>query len=147
MLTQASPPPQSDLQALLLEVRALRTALDRTTFVGLRVQLVLHRPGQQQFTVNLARDRVRGAEGQLLYLKSQREHLTGRLKEIEQRKPVPERELLTMKAEAEALPRKQQEYEAMVIEAQQNLRMETAKLEDLNRQLDELERRLAEISK
>jgi len=34
-----------------------------------------------------------------------------------------------------------------VIEAQQNLRMETAKLEDLNRQLDELERRLAEISK
>ena len=144
------PPPQNDLQMLIQEVRTLRAALDRTTFIGLRVQLVLHRLGQQQQVVTRL-DNVRlSAEGRVSGMKAQRDRMEFAAREAEQQRskdPRMEGMLRDFKSELEAAPKRQQEAELALIEAQQNLRSEQIKLDDLQRQLDELERQLAQLSK
>lgn len=154
MLAQDAPP-QNDLQALIQEVRTLRSTLDRTTFIGLRVQLVLHRLGQQQHAFQQARDIALRSESQISFMKSRREQLERMVVEADQLKAGPENprkaqfelQAKMARSEYESFPRQVQEAETASLNAQQNLRTEQAKLDDLNRQLDELEKRLAEISK
>ncbi len=150
ILMQAAPPANTEMQTLIQEVRSLRDTLSRTNALGLRIQLVLHRLGQQQQIVAKARDSVRDAEGRLSHIKTEGEHFARIAKDLEKnkpREPLAERELQMVKAQIEVYPRQQLEAEAAVVEAQQTLRTEIVKQEDLNHQLDELERRLTELSK
>jgi chromosome segregation ATPase len=148
MLVQETP--QNEMKALLQEVRNLRETLDRTTFVGLRIQLVLHRLGQQQQIVSRAKDRLQTAEQRASSVRGQQERLDRLAKDLDQQKdkdPNMQHQVRMIRGEVESLPRQRQEFETAVLDSQQTLRMETAKLDELTRQLDELERRLAEISK
>ena len=139
------------IQSLIQEVRSLRATLDRTTFVGLRVQLVLHRLGQQQNVLALAADTLQRQERYLASLKNEPERLRAELARMEKQTHEPaEWSRLRIDAIKKSLETHAETNHLAIqkhIEAEQTYRAERQKLEDLQRQLDDLEKQLAQIGK
>jgi hypothetical protein len=141
-------PREDAIEALLVEVRGLRGAIEQMASASARVQLVTSRLQLQEQRINILaarlaqqRDRLAAAESDLT---SSQEHIA-ELQDVEPRETDPQKRFvneLQLKAEKQHLPQKRAEVE--------RLRAEGAELESLvaeeqsrwaaiNAQLDQLE--------
>lgn len=141
----------STLQGLLNEVRLLRQQLEAHNAAGQRTQILFFRIQTQQAAVARASQRVDDARGRLADTQEARRKMEGEAKAAQdtlehsdnpaERKNL-ENMLSYLKRHSEELNEEEQQRQAKVSEAEEQLRAERAKLDDLDARLDELEREL-----
>lgn len=144
---------RATIQALLVEVRQLRLALERSTSVGLRIQLGVQRIQLQQDRVNRPSRQLQDCRETLASIASNKSQTAGDLKQAElragqeqdpaRRKQI-EATLVRLSAELERQGAHEQQEQAQEIQLSSQLQAEQAKLNDLSDQLDELDRKLRE---
>jgi chromosome segregation ATPase len=146
-----SPSTDSTLQALLNEVRLLRQQLEAHNAAGQRTQILFFRIQTQQAAVTRASQRVDDARGKLADTQEARRKLEGEAKAVQDNlehadNPADRKNFENMisyfKRHSEELNEEEQQRQAKVSEAEEQLRAERAKLDDLDARLDELEREL-----
>jgi len=140
------------LQALLLEVRALRQDLQITTIAAQRAQILIYRLQGQEAAVARASQRLEEAREKLARIRDERKHVAGDVKQQEdfvsntENSPTRRKEvegvLARDKARLESLENDEQERQAREIEAEHQLRAEEVRLSDLHDQLDRLDKAL-----
>ena len=140
------------LQALLAEVRQLRQDLQTTSLASLRAQILLHRLQAQEAVVARATERVDDAHKKLSDQQNANKNVAAGIKRSEDfvnnsdnpeadRKQM-EDSLPARKARLESGEALEQDLQTRAIEAEEQLRMERAKLDALEDQLDRLEKAL-----
>jgi chromosome segregation ATPase len=144
------------LQALLAEVRQLRHDLQTTTVAAQRAQILIYRVQAQESAVLRMQKRVDDARSTLAQIRSEQRNRAATIKQIEEMQSRPETpevdqkhledSLAQMKASLEAQANKEQETQATLTEAEDQLRVEQAKLGRLQDELDRLDRKLAEFN-
>lgn len=141
----------STLQALLNEVRLLRQQLEAHNAASQRTQILFFRIQTQQAAVARASQRVDDARGRLADTQEARRKLEGEAKAAQDNlehadNPADRKNLENMltyfKRHSEELNEEDQQRQAKVSEAEEQLRAERAKLDDLDTRLDQLEREL-----
>jgi predicted nucleic acid-binding Zn-ribbon protein len=149
----ASTAPTSDalVQALLVEVRQLRLALERSAIVAPRIQVMLQRVQMQQDAANRASKDLDDVRNQILNLANQERGTTTQLKEMEKgaeveqdpaRRKSLENEAQMFKGILEQQATSMTQMRAREAEAEGRLQTEQAKLSELNERLNVLERQL-----
>jgi chromosome segregation ATPase len=151
---QTIPTDSQTLQALLAEVRQLRQDL-RTTSVSIqRAQILVYRVEVQEAAVARAAHQLDDSRSKLIEVKNNRKSLAEQIKVIEDSQSrrenlVEQKEiedaLPRLKARLEMLGSEEQQGQARETEAEDQLRIEQAKLSGLQDQLDQLDKVL-EIS-
>ena len=141
------------LKALLTEVRQLRQDLRTTTVVAQRSQILVYRAQAQESVVRRVQERVDGTRSMLAQIQSEQKSRVASMKQIEEKKsssdtPATEQKQLEdvlsqVKARFDADANKEQETQAKLIESEEQLRLEQAKLGGLQDELDRLEKELA----
>jgi len=144
---------KATIQALLVEVRQLRLALERSTSILPRVQLAAQRLQAQQDRVDRLSRELRnyradsdskpGKEKLALALK-QIESEMGQTQDAARRKEM-ENVSKSLAAEIEQVTFREQQDRAQEIELMSQLQSEQAKLRTLSDQLDALEKKLEEV--
>ena len=142
---------KATIQALLAEVRQLRLALERSTSVGLRIQLGVQRIQLQQDRVNRLSKQYQDCHSTLTSIASNKSQMAADLKRGEavvgqeqdpaRRKQI-EMELSHLSADLERLGVREQQEQAQEIQLASQLQAEQAKLNDLSDQLDALDKKL-----
>lgn len=144
--------PSSDsqtLQALLSELRQLRKELEAHSTALQRTQLLFFRLQAQQALVERASQRVEDARNRLAEIQNDRKRAEVVAKTAQERLDHPdpaddrkalENELAFYKQHLEELPGEEQQRQARLSEAEEQLRAEQAKLDELNAQLDALDK-------
>lgn len=143
------------LESLVKELRQLRQDLVTTTVAAQRVQIVLYRLEGQQTAVqraaerrDLARDRLTDTESQIkrvtAEIQQSEDHLT-QSQSAPERKELQEQVLPRLKADLETHRHLQQQQQASESEAEEHLRAEQARLNDLENFLDRLDKSLADL--
>ncbi len=139
------------LQALLAEVRQLRQDLQTATAAAQRAQILLYRLQAQEAGVARALQRLEDARSKLAETQSSRKSMAAQIKqyeEIQSRTENPKERkdiedlLPRLKAKLEMWGNEEQQRQTKEIEAEEQLRMEQAKLSGLQDQLDRLEKAL-----
>lgn len=139
------------LQALLNEVHQLRQDLQATTVAAERAQILLYRIQAQESAVRHVQERVDDTRSKLTLIQAEEKRLTANLKQItdspdRDENPAGRKEseeiITRFKAALEAQSVNEQEAQAKLTEAQEQLRIEQAKLSELENQLDHLEKAL-----
>jgi chromosome segregation ATPase len=141
------------LQALLAEVRQLRQDLRTTAIAAQRVQILLHRLQSQEAAVALVQRRVDEAHSNLTQTQSEMKRLTSDVKRIEEMQSnsqnQSERErkdledlLPQLKERLASEQSAEQQWQTKQADAEQDLRIEQTKLNELQDQLDRLEKSL-----
>jgi len=148
---QTNPADSDTLKALLTEVRQLRQDLRTTTVAAQRAQILVYRTQAQESVVRRLQERVDDARSKLAQIQSELKRLTQAIKRDEDlldhtdnpatRKDL-EQEIIQIKARQEMQASVEQETQAKVIESEEQLRLEQAKLGGLQDQLDRLEKLL-----
>src|SRR2546428_11236927 len=144
------------LQALLVEVRQLRQDLQTITVATQRAQILLYRLQVQEGAVARASQRLDDARAKLAETQSARKKLAAQIKSSEDfvsntenspgdRKQI-EGWLPQGKARLESLESEEQQGQTREIEAEEQQRMEQAKLSGLQDQLDRIEKVLENLS-
>src|SRR5438445_1749238 len=137
------------LQALLAEVRQLRHDLQTTTIAAQRAQILLYRLQGQEAIVARATQRLDDARARLAETQSNRTKLTSDTKRYEdflnnsenppgERKQVEEM-LPQVKAKLASFENEEQQRQTREMEAEDQLRAERTKLNELQDQLERLE--------
>ena len=153
--------PSDTLQALLAEVHQLRLDLQSTTVTAQRVQILLYRVQLQQATVTRASARADDAHGKVEDAKRNEARITQGLQQLQEQEArmtndptaPPDvakqihRQLLEAKQSLEIWQNDDQQWQAKEIEAQSQLRVEQARLNELQDTLDRLDKALANLSK
>jgi len=147
---QTNPNDPDTLKALLTEVRQLRQDLRTTTVAAQRAQILIYRAQAQESVVRRMQERVDDTRSKLGQIQSEQRNRAASIKRIEEKKsrsdtPANEQKELEdalpqIKARFDADANKEQETQAKLIEAEEQLRLEQAKLSGLQDQLDRLEK-------
>jgi chromosome segregation ATPase len=140
------------LKALLAEVRLLRHDLQTTTVAAQKAQILVYRAQAQESVVRRVQERVDDTRSKLTQIQSEQRNRAASIKQIEERKSRSETSATQQKELEDLLPQikarfdadanKEQETQARLIEAEEQLRLEQAKLGALQDQLDRLEKTL-----
>jgi DNA repair exonuclease SbcCD ATPase subunit len=143
-----SPSDSQTLQALLEEVRQLRQDLRNTTASLERAQILMHRIQFQESVVERAVRSLDEARTKVSQIQSARKNLAADVKMTEDRQtnstnPVAQKDaadlLPRLKARLDTLQSEEQESQAAVTDREGQLRLEQAKLSELQDKLDQLE--------
>ncbi|HYL10603.1 MAG TPA: hypothetical protein VEU31_07690 [Candidatus Acidoferrales bacterium] len=148
-LGQTSSPDSQTLRALLEEVRQLRQDLQNITVAAQRAQILVYRLQVQQGAVTRASQRLDDARAKLEAVQAQRKRDAAQIKRYEEflrentgnsadSKQI-EDWLPRGKADLEALANQEQERQAKESECEDQLKIEEAKLNELQGLLDELD--------
>ncbi len=147
----ASPPDSRTLQSILEEVQKLRQDF-RTSAASIQhAQLLLYRMRLQMDAVSRATERLEEARRELTQFKFQRDQGNSRLKYMEDQlnrsqdsaaRTQLEEEISQVKQWQEQWSSRESEAQAKEAECASQVRLEEAKLDDLQRQFDSLDRRL-----
>lgn len=144
--------PSSDsqtLQALLSELRQLRKELEAHSAALQRTQLLFFRLQAQQALVERASQRAEEARNKLAETQNERKRAEVVVKTAQDRLEHPdpgddrkglENEVAFYKQRVEDLPGEEQQRQAKLSEAEEQLRAEQVKLDDLDAQLDALDK-------
>jgi chromosome segregation ATPase len=148
---QTVPTDSDTLKALLAEVRLLRHDLQTTIVAAQRAQILIYRVQGQESVVRPLQERVDDTRSKLAQIHSEQKMLTVEMKQNEElldhnehattRKEVEET-IARIKTRLETQANAEQESQAKLVESEQQLRMEQAKLDGLQSQLDRLEKTL-----
>jgi chromosome segregation ATPase len=145
---QSAPTDSQTLQALLAEVRELRKDLETTAASGQRAQILLYRLQAQADAVRRAQQRLDDISAKLTGVQAREKLLGAQVKRIEEGPEGPQNSadqkeiqalLPQLKAELDSLSGEDQELQTKKIDAEQQLRLEQAKLSTLEAGLDQLE--------
>ena len=149
--SQASSTDTKALQAILEEVRQLRRDLHATAATVQREQIVLYRLRLQTDVVSRLTQKLDETHTRVEQLKSARVQTAAHIKTNEDllestqdpsaRKQIEDM-LAVTKTHLEDMANQQQEYEAKESEQNSQLRLEQAKLEDLEEQLEKIQKAL-----
>ena len=150
VLGQSASTDSQTLQALLSEVRQLRHDLQTTTLAAQRAQILLYRLQGQEAIVARASQRLDEARARLTEIQAARVRLTSDIKQHEDfvshtENPAVERKqvedlLPRLKANLASLENEEQQKQTREMEAEDQLRVERAKLSGFQDQLDRLEK-------
>ena len=145
---QAASKDSETLEALLAEVRQLRQDLQTTTVTVQRAHIILYRLQAQEGVTARASQRVDDTRQKLTETQSNRKNMTAQIKQLQEmhnRTDNPaesknfEAALSNFKARLEALGDEEQQRMTRQIEAEEQLRVEQAKLSALQSQLEQIE--------
>jgi len=149
---QANSDDSDTLKSLLSEVRLLRQDLRTTTVAAQRAQILVYRAQAQESVVRRIQERVDDTRSKLAQIQTEQRNRASSLKQIEEKRSQSETStaqqkelegvLLQIKARFDADASKEQETQAKLIESEEQLRLEQAKLGGLQDQLDRLEKLL-----
>lgn len=156
VFAQSTSTDSQTLQALLAEVRQLRMELRNTTAAAQRVQILLYRLEAQETTVAHASQRLEETRLKLTQIQDEHKHLAPEIKRQEdivsrgqislaERNHIEDVALPQFKARLEALETEEQQRQANVSDAENQLRIDQAKLTDLQDQLEQLQRTLESL--
>jgi chromosome segregation ATPase len=145
------------LQDLLVEVRQLRQDLHTSIGAVERAQILVHRVEVEEYAVRGMRERVDNARSNLGQIQSHQRVLADRIKQLQntldssdtsqvERKPL-EQALAQSKQSYESQANDEQEAQAKLTEFEDELRLEQAKLSELEGQLERLDRDLENASR
>jgi chromosome segregation ATPase len=147
---QTSPTDSDTLKALLAEVRLLRHDLQTTTVAAQRAQILIYRVQAQESVVRRMQERLDDARSRLAQVRTEQSNRAASIKQIEEKKsrsetPASEQKdlediLTQIKVRFDADANKEGEIQATIVDAEDRLRMEQAKLGGLQDQLDRLEK-------
>jgi chromosome segregation ATPase len=150
-LGQSTATESQGMQALVAEVRQLRKDLQTSNGYGLKAQILLYRLQVQEATVARVSQHLNDLRSQLAQLQKHRRELEAFLKQSESldnaemspeaRKQL-QSDLTANKSDLEWLPAEEQQKQAGEQEAEQQLRAEQTKLNDLEERVDRLEKAL-----
>lgn len=140
------------MQALVAEVRQLRTDLRATNGNSLKAQILLQRLQLQETTVARVSERLSNARGRLADMQRHRTEVADTLKQFEELLENTETssedrkrfqgEISAKRQELEALAAVEQQQQATGMEAEEQLRAEQAKLDGLEDRVEQLEKSL-----
>jgi chromosome segregation ATPase len=140
------------LKSLLSEVRLLRQDLRTTTVAAQRAQILVYRAQAQESVVRRIQERVDDTRSKLAQIQTEQRNRASSLKQIEEKRSRSETTtaeqkelegmLAQIKARFDTEANKEQETQAKLIESEEQLRLEQAKLGGLQDQLDRLEKLL-----
>src|SRR6266851_8743849 len=140
------------LQALLAEVRQLRHDLQTTTVAAQRAQILVYRAQAQESVVRRTQERVDDTRSRLAQIQSEQRSHASSIKQVEEKRGQSETTtaeqkelegvLAQLKARFDSDASKEQETQARLVESEEQLRLEQAKLSGLQDQLDRLEKQL-----
>ena len=144
-------------QDLLSEVRQLRQDLQTTSIAAQRAQILIYRLQGQEAAVARASQRLDEARDKLARIEEQRQRVVTAIKQNEallsnsdtppaERKQI-EDAVAQLKARLESLENQEQQPQTREIEAQQQLRTEEVRLSDLRDQLERLDKALESASR
>jgi len=137
------------LQALLAEVRQLRLDVQTAAFGARRAQILIHRLYVQEAVVARATQRLDEAKSAVDQFQARKRWQALQIKEYEDRRNraenAAERKQLddaisSLKSQMEASTPEEQEAQAGVTESTEQLRIEQAKLDQLQDELDRLDK-------
>ena len=145
------------LQDLLVEVRQLRQDLHTTTAAMRRAQILLHRVDAEGYLVRNIQERIDTMRSVLAQIRFDQRNRAERIKQIEdkldsndtpqgERKPLEEA-LAEVKQSYQSHTNDEQEAQTKLTEAEEQFRIEEAKLSELEAQLDRLDKDLASASR
>lgn len=145
------------LQDLLAEVRQLRHDLQTTTVAVQKAQILVHRVDAEESVVRVMQERVDTAQHALDQIRFDRKNRADKIQQFEDQNssnesPASEQKgmeeaLAQMKAMNETLANQEQEAQAKLTDAEEQLRLEQAKLSGLEDQLDQLEESLENLNR
>lgn len=149
---QTTPGDSQTLQALLSEIRQLRQDLRTTSVAAQRSQILIYRLQGQEAAVGRTSQRLDEAREKLAQIQDERKHVAAEIKQHEdflsntenpaaQRKALENR-LPELKTRLESLESEEQQHQSREIDAEQQLRAEEVRLNDLRDQLDRLDKAL-----
>jgi chromosome segregation ATPase len=149
---QKAPTDSDTMQALLSEVRQLRHDLQTITVAAQRAQILIYRVQAQESVVRRMQERVDEARSKLAQIRSEQKSRTASIRQIEEKRsrsetPAAEQkyledDLAQIKVRFDADANAEQETQATLTESEVQLRVEQAKLGELQDQLDRLEKTL-----
>jgi chromosome segregation ATPase len=148
---QTPPTDSQTLQALLSEVRQLRQQFQSYSAATQRTQILFFRIQTQQALVERASQRTEEARNKLAETQNERKRAEAFAKSAQDRLEHPdpgddrkglENQAAFYKQRLEDLPGEEQQRQAKLSDAEEQLRAEQAKLDDLNAQLDQLDKTL-----
>jgi chromosome segregation ATPase len=138
------------LKSLLSEVRLLRHDLQTTTVAAQRAQILVYRAQAQESVVRRTQERVDDTRSRLAQIQTEQRNRAATIKQVEENRSKSETTtaeqkelegiLAQIKARLDADANKEQETQAKLIESEEQLRLEQAKLGGLQNQLDRLEK-------
>ncbi len=137
------------LQALLVEVHQLRQDLQTAATAARRAQILIYRLYAQEATVERASQRFDEAKSELDQFQARKKWETLRIKEYEDRKdraenPAERKQLddiiSNLKSQMEEWAPMEQEAQTKEMELAEQLRIEQAKLGQLQNELDQLDK-------
>ncbi len=139
------------MQALLSEIRELRRDLQAAALAARRAQIVIYRLHEQEMAVERATERWENAKSAVAQTQIQRKYNADELKrfaehkdriENEQQRKQYSDEMSSIRDREEALQAQGQELQSSQFELEQQLKIEQAKLQQLQEQLDRLDKHL-----
>jgi chromosome segregation ATPase len=139
------------LKSLLSEVRQLRRDLQTTTVAAQRAQILIYRTQAQESVVRRMQERVDDTRSKLAQIQYEEKSLTAAAKQNQDLldhtdNPTTRKELeqgiAQFKAHQEIQANTEQETRAKLSELEEELRLEQAKLDELQDQLNRLEKTL-----
>lgn len=139
------------LQALLSEVRQLRQQLQTLSAASQRTQILFFRIQTQQALVERASQRAEDARNKFAEIQNERRKAEVNAKAAQESLEHPdpgvdrkalENEAAFYKQRLEELPGEEQQRQAKLSEAEEQLRVEQTKLDDLQARLDQLDKTL-----
>ena len=150
-LGQSTATESQGMQALVAEVRQLRMDLQTSNGYALKAQILLQRLQFQQAAVARVSERLSDAHSRLADMQRHRTEVAATLKRFEEALENTEAsedrkrfqgEISARKQELEALAAVEQQRQAAEMEAEEQLRTEQAKLNELEERVDRLEKAL-----
>jgi chromosome segregation ATPase len=143
------------LKSLLSEVRLLRHDLQTTTVAAQRAQILVYRAQAQESVVRRTQERIDDTRSKLAQIQTEQRNRASTIKQIEDKRSQSEtttaeqkeieQMLAQLKARFDADSNKEQETQAKLIESEEQLRLEQAKLAGLQDELDRLEKLLESL--
>ncbi len=137
-LAQTSPTDPDTLKAILSEIRQVRQDLQTTTIAAQRAQILIYRVQAQESIVRRMQERADDARSKLAQIRSEQKSRAASIKQIEEKRrrtetPTSEQRdledvLAQVKARFDADANTEQETQTKLIDAEEQLRMEQAKL-------------------
>lgn len=151
-LGQSTSNESQGMQALVAEVRQLRKDLQTSNGYALKAQVLLYRLQFQQAAVARASERLSNVRSRLADMQHHRTEVAANLKRFEEALENTETssedrkrfqgEISANKQELEALAAVEQQQQAAEMEAEEQLRTEQAKHNELEERVDRLEKAL-----
>ena len=140
------------MQALVAEVRQLRKDLQTSNGYALKAQILLYRLQFQEASVARVSQHLNDARGMFAVIQQRRAELAANLKRLEDspdntQLSQPDQkelqvEIAAKRSELEAMAAEEQQRQTAETEAEQQLRTEQTKLNDLEELVDRLEKAL-----